>query len=217
MAPCCIRIDGDGVAATSLEWARPYAEGHPNARFMFQPGGEHYKLIAHMASQFRGAHLVDIGTGLGHSALALAHRAEELGNRVTTYDVADHLGGGGGRSARDHPAVRFELRDAALDMASIAGTAQLVVLDVDSADTQRDLIAKLTAHGFRGVLVVDDIRLNKDMEAAWAAVAAPRKIDATEMGHWSGTGVAAFDTTVADVEMVRTVPMCARSVTGKML
>ena len=211
-----MKIDGDGVGSTSLEWARPFADAHQDVKFLMQPSGEHYKLLAHMAAQLRNAHLVDIGTGLGHSALALAYRAEERGNRVTTYDIVDHMAGQE-RCARHHPAVRFELRDAADDIADIAKTAHIVVLDVDGIAAQRNLATSLIALGFRGLLVVDDIKLTKEMEAMWGALPAQRKIDATELGHWSGTGIAALDTSFADVELVRTVPTCGWSSAGKML
>lgn len=222
-----IRVSAEDVHAASLAWAEPYVDWHPNARFFSAPSGEHYKLLATIAAQLSGARIVDIGTYLGHSAMALASRAQELGNTVDTYDVQDCLfvddaaNASNGkrrpeRCARDHPAVRQLIRNASDDIADIAASARIVLLDVTPHDgvQERAMIADLVKHGFRGVLILDDVKLNKDMEALWAWVPAPKKIDATDLGHWSGTGIAVFDPAWIDVELVRTVPVSATAPGG---
>src|SRR5262245_10780267 len=50
------------------------------------PGQEHYRLLAYLSTQFERATFCDIGTGGGHSALALSFSPA---NRVVSFDVAN--------------------------------------------------------------------------------------------------------------------------------
>ena len=45
---------------------------------------------------------------------------------------------------------------------------------------------------FKGVLVLDDIHLNKPMQSFWRSITEPKE-DLTKIGHYSGTGVVYFD------------------------
>ena len=212
-----ISLSSASVRAASVAWAAQYAGWHEN-RVYLQKNNEHYKLLACVASQFKGAHLVDIGTYLGYSALALATGASELGNRVTSYDVADCLPPAPVACVRDVPAVELRVRDASSDLAEISRSAQLIVLDVTPHDgvQERAMISSLIKDGYKGLLVLDDIRLNPDMEALWAWVPL-KKLDATALGHWSGTGIVVFDPATADVTIEPDVPVCGRAADGKML
>ena len=208
-APRVLTVDPAALAAVSLDWAAPLVSWSANARYFAQPSGEHYRLLASLASQLRGARICDVGTYLGFSALALAHGAAEAGNEVTTWDVADCLAPPPARTVREVPhLVRRVLRDAAEDLDEIA-RADLVLIDVDPHDgvQERAMVEGLAARGFRGVLVLDDVRLNDAMKAMWDWVPAARKLDLTEQGgHWSGTGVAVFDPSWLDVRVVAAPP-----------
>ena len=184
--------------------AMPYAAWHENAKFFAASSGEHYKLLATIASKFRGGRFVDIGTYLGHSALALAHRAEELGNKVVSYDIADCFDNAAARASpsdiKKHPAIELRVRDAISDVAEIAATADVVLLDVTPHDgkQERVIVSELVRLGFKGLLLLDDIHLNPEMTALWQWLPCERKLDLTDIGHWSGTGLCVFDPAVVD-------------------
>lgn len=225
-----LRVSPEAVASTSLEWAVAYAEWHPHVKYLLQPGGEHYKLLACLAEQLEGATICDVGTFIGNSALALAAGAERRDNAVVSYDVRDCVQqelrdrqqrAMAPKTVLDHPRVRRELVDLTAPGAEAAlqavAAARLVVVDTDSPAQQRDLIFALAARGFRGVLVLDDIHLNDDMKAVWQAVPAAKKLDLTDVGHWSGTGVAVFDPSWLDVELELPVPQSAFGAGGRLL
>lgn len=174
--------------------AMPFADWHENSKYLASASGEHYKLLAAIAGRFVRGRFYDVGTYLGHSALALAHRSGELGNRVISYDIADCFPAEHSR-IKSHPGIELRVKDALEDVAEIAANADLVLLDVTPHDgkQERVFIAELVRLGFRGLLVLDDIHLNPEMTALWQWIPAPRKVDLTEVGHWSGTGVVAFD------------------------
>jgi predicted O-methyltransferase YrrM len=197
-----IHITAADVQAVSMAWAEPYASWHQNSKYLQRDQGEHYKLLSHIATQFKNSVLVDMGTNLGYSALALATRAAELNNSVRSYDIMnnmpkDHL------CVRDVPGVTLLLRDAALDVPEIARTAQVVLLDVDPHDgkQERVIIAELIKHGFRGLMIMDDINLSKDMLDLWNWVTL-EKLEVTQYGHASGTGIVFFDKKTINAEII---------------
>lgn len=223
-----VRIDPAEVRRVSMAWTARYASWHDHCRYLGMDN-EHYKLLSYVAQQFRKALFVDVGTYLGHSALALAADAPRLGNRVITYDLADHVAEHLARhpppvqlhpppvqhpgaqqqqphkpeTVRDAPGVDVRLRDCLPDLPTLATQAKVIMLDVTPHDGQfeRTVITALTKHGFRGLLFLDDIRLNPAMELMWSWVP-HKKLDLTSCGHWSGTGVVVFDPAALDVQLV---------------
>lgn len=195
-----VGISADAVRSVDVaRGALPYASWHENAKYLSAASGEHYKLLATVAAAYRGGRFYDVGTYLGHSALALAHGWEELGNRVISYDIADCFASPEAltaeRSIKAHAGIELRVRDALEDVEEIARSADVVLLDVTPHDgkQERVFVDALVRHGFKGLLLLDDIHLNEDMTALWQWIPAARKVDLTEVGHWSGTGVAAFD------------------------
>jgi predicted O-methyltransferase YrrM len=201
-----IELSASDVRDTDVATAAlPFARWHENSKFLAVQSGEHYKLLAAIASKFVRGRFYDVGTYLGHSALALAHRSGELGNRVVTYDIEDCFAKPEASAIKSHPGIELRIKDALLDVAEIAANADVVLLDVTPHDgkQERVFIAELVRLGFKGVLLLDDIHLNPEMTALWQWVPAPRKVDLTDVGHWSGTGVAAFDPEgTLDLELV---------------
>jgi hypothetical protein len=54
------------------------------------------------------------------------------------------------------------------------------------------MINKLIEIDFKGILLLDDIHLNAEMQALWDWIPIVKKIDLTKFGHNSGTGVVMF-------------------------
>jgi predicted O-methyltransferase YrrM len=196
-----IRISASEVRETDVATAAlPYASWHENAKYLASPSGEHYKLLAAIAAKFVRGRFYDVGTYLGHSALALATRSGELGNQVVSFDIQDCFdarnGAPPGASAiKSHGGIELRHKDAIEDVAEIAANADFVLLDVTPHDGkfERVFITELIRLDYKGLMLLDDIHLNPEMTALWQWVPAERKIDLTDLGHWSGTGLVAFD------------------------
>ena len=191
-----IQLSASDVRSTDVATAAiPYARWHENSKYLASPAGEHYKLLAAIASKFVRGRFYDVGTYLGHSALALAHRYDELGNRVITFDIQDCFKTAEASAIKSHGGIELRVKDAIEDVAEIVSNADVVLLDVTPHDGQfeRVFITELIRRGFKGLLILDDIHLNAEMTALWQWVPAARKIDLTDLGHWSGTGLVAFD------------------------
>lgn len=223
-----VQLSAQRVAATPTDWMLPYASWHAHSQYLGRDN-EAFKLLAHLATCFQGARFSTVGPGIGFSALALAHEAGERGNVATAFDTTDRVpsADSGIRTPRDHPAVRLRVVE---DLASPAAAAeaargaQLIVLDLEKHEgvQERAFVAALAAAGYKGLLVVDDIRLSPGMQAFWAELGVmlpgARLLDVSEMGHWSGTGIVAFDPSVLDVQVLPREPYSARDrLTGKLL
>lgn len=179
--------------ADPVKWA-PAAE-----YFDKKAGEEFYRLIAYIASQHpAGSKFVDIGTYYGLSATALASNPD---CSVVTYDVYDHITEDDDVSTvKTIPNVEFRLKDCIDDMQEIC-SAKVVIIDVDPHDgTQEiEMMEKLREHNFSGLVILDDINLNANMKKFWSAIP-EKKYEATQYGHWSGTGLVCFGDT--DVELL---------------
>jgi hypothetical protein len=188
-----IALDKARIDSCELASLETFATGSSNSSFFDQPAGkEHYRLLAYLSTLpyvAESGHIVDIGTYFGLSALACSYNID---NRVTTYDIYDwYEDKVNPVTARPNVAVR--IKDCVNDMAEIS-RCKLVVLDIDPHNGKEEtrIMASLAKHNFRGILVLDDIHLNAQMQAFWDAIAMP-KIDVTSVGHWSGTGLVVYD------------------------
>jgi hypothetical protein len=151
------------------------------------PGEEHYRLLALLGTWFEGRRLYDIGTGGGHSAVALSWNKA---NRVISYDVANSRVTVNESSLAS---VEFRIGDCTKD--AQLPTAALVFLDASPHDGlfERELYDRLVAGGFQGLLVLDDMNSPQfpGMRQFWLAIDKP-KIELTPYGHHSGTGLVNF-------------------------
>lgn len=189
--PISIQLDPDLVNAVDLQAVAPRTTWHANAKyFQAAAGVEAYRLLAYLASKMPdGARVADVGTYLGYSALALSTAPHV---HVESYDVADFVDGSA-PSAKGVPNITLHIRDCFDDMATIQ-RCPLISLDFDT-ETDTKLYARFVEHlaaaGYQGIVVCDDVCLNDAMRSFWKRVAQP-KIDATLVGHWSGSGIIVF-------------------------
>jgi predicted O-methyltransferase YrrM len=189
----------ENVHNVSLEKMHQYTYWHRfHEYFTSLAGREHYKVLAHLASQCNdGDTVYDIGTYVGMSAIALATN-EKI--NVVTYDIFNHF---------DNPTIKtqvhsikninFVLGDCMGDLEELS-KATLIVLDIEPHDglEEMKIIDALRDAGFKGICVCDDIFVNDGMKQFWNNVTL-KKVDITQYGHWSGTGVIVFDENFADV------------------
>jgi hypothetical protein len=194
-----IRID-PAVHSVDLTPMLRYTAWHANTQYFLRPPGqEHYRLLAHIATQFEdGSCFADLGTLLGFSALALALNPA---HRVLTYDIADWIPNGDIPTAKDVPNIERRLQNclAVQALADIAA-CPFIVLDVDPHNGMQEtaIIQVLMSSQYQGVVLADDIHLNENMRAFWQWVP-QKKIDVTRYGHGSGTGIIIFDPASCDV------------------
>lgn len=182
----------------NLQYLAHHTTWHDNSIFFtLPPGREHYPLLAHLSAQCpKDSYVIDIGTYLGFSALALAHNPDI---KVVSYDiVSDHQA-----NLPKLPNIQYKVADCTtpheMDLIS---QAPLVLLDVDPHDgiQERDIFTQLEVAGFRGILVLDDIHVNSAMKGFWDWIPNHyKKYDITHFGHFSGTGLVVFDDNTYDV------------------
>lgn len=151
------------------------------------PGEEHYRLLAYLSTWFDGRVVFDVGTGGGHSALALSWNR---GNRVISLDLGNF------RATLNEgslPNVEFRIGECT-EQPELLESA-LVFLDTSPHDgaNEKKLFDHLVAGGFRGLLVMDDVNSHQfpGVRALWNRIEVP-KIELTAFGHHSGTGLINF-------------------------
>ena len=179
-----------------LQWNPTYQK-----YFLQDAGQEPYKLIA-LLSQKVGGVAIDMGTLYGSSALALSYSES---TRVITLDTKKQI-----PDTQDFvtPIKRQNVRMIVASCQSIlpfAATADLIILDIDNqlSKEMTKVIDELRFYHFKGILVLNDIHLNEAMEQVWSSVPSNlKKIDATSLGHHSGTGLIVYDPTYIDVAIV---------------
>jgi len=181
-----LHFDREAIKAVDLSALADKVAWHPNSQYFdLPPGTEHYKLLAHVAAQVQDGLILDIGTYLGFSALALATNPT---NRVVSFDLVDC------KLPSVPPNVELVVGDittGAWD--DLIARASLVMLDVDPHDGVQEtaIVAHLRKAGFRGHLLCDDIHLNAGMRAFWASLPEPKQ-DLSGVGHITGTGYASY-------------------------
>lgn len=153
--------------------------------FNADPGKEHYKLLAWLASQFDNVKLAEVGTLDGCGALALAFNPK---NKVTTYDVRFY------DDCTGFPKnVTRKLVGGNYDFMVDVVKCPVIFYDTNhDGILEREFITELKKRNYKGVVIFDDIYLNEPMKQFWKELDV-RKEDWTDIGHHSGSGVAFFE------------------------
>jgi predicted O-methyltransferase YrrM len=181
-----------------LQWNPTYQQ-----YFLQDAGKEPYKLIAFLSKTIGGM-VVDMGTLYGSSALALSYNEQ---TQVMTLDTKRQI-----PDAQDlvTPVKRPNVRMIVASCQTVlphAAKANLVLLDIDAHLTTeiKKVIHELAYYNFKGILVLDNIHLNDDMKSLWVDVGKELKncktIDATMLGHHTGTGIIVYDPKHIDINI----------------
>lgn len=181
-----ITLDKDTIDEIELTSLIKYTDWNKNTvYFNLEAGKEHYKLIAYL-SKFTENRIIDIGTYFGFSALA----ASFYNKQVTTYDVCDWIPDDESKlTAKNNDNITFKLMDCCNDMEEIV-KSDIVILDIDPHSGEQELVIMkaLKDVGFQGIVYLDDIHLNEQMNSFWDGIK-EKKIDVTSVGHFSGSGI----------------------------
>jgi predicted O-methyltransferase YrrM len=157
--------------------------------FLDMPGNQHYRLLAHLSSKLKpGSKILEIGTrwGVGSAALAsnkdvhvITCDIDECDPRVPKMDNIEYVKEDG-----------YVMLDNCHEYA-------MIFIDVDPHDgiQEKKMILKLLDKRYKGVVILDDIRLNPEMFTFWTRIPLEdhQKVDLTTIGHYSGTGMLLFD------------------------
>jgi len=165
-----------------------YQEGWCKPNFMSwdkEAGTTEYKLYSYLAQQVGGIYILDIGTLFGGSALALSTSQQN----VVSYDLM---------SIETHQPGALEKDNIELIVGNFMEERwhwdyrqiELIVIDVDPHDGLQEppMVEFIVNQGFEGLILLDDIHLSPEMEQMWNNFEY-EKHDATEIGHFSGTGI----------------------------
>ena len=149
--------------------------------FFLNSGVEHYRLLAHISTYYENETILDIGTFKGGSALALSFNNN---NKVISIDIEDHLESNINRSN-----IEFKILNI-LDYPKLIQQSKLIMLDTAHDGLfEKEFYTYLIKSNWNGIMIADDIHLNKPMKRWWKLIDNKYKYDITRFGHWSGTGL----------------------------
>ncbi len=166
------------------------------ATWVRQWPGEHYRFLGALTATLRPSTVVEVGTYKGHGSLAL--RLGHRETRIVTYDlVAWHEIAGTALRVEDFTGGGIEQRLGDLADTSYLDTqldtlksAELIFVDGPKDGQWERRFCELVLPKLRDrrrLVVFDDIRL-LEMVQLWEDLDLPH-VDATSLGHWSGTGL----------------------------
>jgi hypothetical protein len=176
----------------SIDTAKDYSEYIPaqyRQYYHLPSGHEHYGLLIHLTSYYNDELLIDVGTNHGASALALANNPT---NTVYSIDIVDLKTG-----EPTLPNCEFVLGNILENQPMFDNLmkSRFIMLDTyHEYDFESAFYKKVSESNWKGIMLCDDIHLNGHMERFWSEVTHP-KIDITEYGHGSGTGIILMDDT----------------------
>lgn len=190
-----------------LDWLHPRvlraSEKHPPLKREMDRGfdirifpGEHYRLLASFVSILKPSVVIEIGTHLGISALAMKKELP-VGSKIHTFDICpwsnfpDTV-----LTQSDFDEQLIQNTENLLDplvfekYKTIFEEADLIFLDAAKDGKMEKIFLKYFSQcNFKKkpILVIDDIRL-WNMLHIWNDISLP-KLDITSFGHYTGTGI----------------------------
>lgn len=157
--------------------------------FNLEAGKEHYKLLAYLSQTLKCRKLVDIGTYLGYSAVALSFNDQK---HVYSYDIFNWIPDEG-TTAEAKSNVTLFVGDYMSDFKDIVKDTDLIMIDIDhTGATEAEIMTILRNLNYKGLVLLDDINLNDEMRKFWNDIP-ETKMDISSVGHWSGTGLVIMD------------------------
>jgi hypothetical protein len=166
----------------------------PHIEFFSQPGKEHYRLLSYLSTQFNHSNIIDIGSHLGHSSLALSFNKT---NTIYSFDILDKVR----ENIKTVKNINFLLEDlfdkeTFMKWKDIILSCPFIFLDVDphNGTMETDIMVFFKEIGYNGFIICDDIWYFKEMrDEFWYKIEDKYKYDLTAIGHWSGTGIVTFN------------------------
>jgi len=162
-----------------------------SSEFFDAPGKQHYRLLASIASKLNGAVIIDIGSHMGSSALALASNPANI---VHSFDIIPKI------QPHSVPNLHFHIADlwdttVREQWKEFILQSKVILLDIDphAGEYEYEFYQWLKWSNYEGIMICDDIWYFKEMrDKFWYKIPSDEKIDISWIGHWSGTGVVSF-------------------------
>lgn len=159
----------------------------PELSYMQERAGlNHYRLLRWISNVYPAALIYELGTYMGFSALCLA---DGINCKVITYDMA--FGAVKWKTRPSNIEVRLADTEEYFDK-SISNATIIFVDTWHNGIMERAVYDYLISVRWKGILIYDDIYYNDAMKEFWASIDHPGKIDATDIGHLTGTGIIEF-------------------------
>jgi len=149
-------------------------------------GQSEYRLYAYLSTFFNESCILDVGTRVGGSALALSHNPT---NKVISYDLVEQ---GASQIQKDN--IEWKIQDFREDDSLDWDKVSMIMIDVDPHDgvQEVEMMEFLEDKNWKGIILLDDIGPAwPEVEDMWNSISEP-KLDVTEVGHMSGTGLVNF-------------------------
>ena len=154
--------------------------------FLSLYGKEHYMLLAYFSTYYNNSIIIDIGSLKGCSALALSYNKT---NKIKSFNIANHL------DLSDIPDNIEFIVDNILneEYKELILSSKLILVDTFHDGTfEQQFHDYLNEINWKGVLLLDDIKLNQEMINYWNNIK-ENKTDITQYGHDTGTGIVYFE------------------------
>jgi len=191
-----LKLDNTILDQFDLTNVQPYLSSKLKVKdgydFYAKSGKEHYRFLGYLSSLFNEITILDVGTHLGGSALALATNRN---NKIISVDIVDKR-----ETKIDLPNIEFyigDITDPELGH-DIINSANIIVYDAAHDGISETTFHKLLLElGWNGIVVWDDITLNwtgkprQCMIDFWNSIE-NTKYDITEYAHWTGTGIVQY-------------------------
>lgn len=174
--------------------------------FNKKSGEAHYRLLAYLSLLFKKCVISDIGTNKGLSALCLGFNSSNI---VLSFDQKERIFFLElAMPFQKEPGMRIGYYD---NINFIIGNffhffdyikySSLILLDIDhSGITELKLLEDLIDNSYKGLLLIDDIHHNKEMQDFWSSINLT-KYDITKYGNQSGTGLVDFSNTLELIQL----------------
>ena len=163
--------------------------------FNQEPGKQHYRLLSQLASHYTGRNIIDIGTHKGSSAFALSIQGQ---NKIISFDIVNNVSVEMQQLLQSRNVVLSldnlmlkETRESPLWKPILLNSA-FIFLDIDphEGSMEYDFYLFLRDNNYQGFVICDDIWYFKGMrDNFWYKIPLHDKLDVTDSGHWSGTGI----------------------------
>jgi predicted O-methyltransferase YrrM len=175
-------------------------------------GNEHYKLLCCLSTQITNSNIFDIGAHNGNSAVSIGYSSIYNNNKIYSFDIKNLIDPACKQFFTDH-SVYYYLEDI-FDVnirekySNLLLESSIIVIDIDPHNgiLEYQMYEWLKDNNYNGLILYDDIFLEKgriangyektthNMIDFWNKIPDKYKLNLTNVGHWSGTGLVCFNT-----------------------
>ena len=175
-------------------------------------GYEHYKLFMGISKQLSNIKILEIGTHHGNSAICFSFgNYYNNNNKIDTYDITNMI--------QENPKENFKNMNISYFLQNILNenycdnnkdyllSFDIIFIDIDPHEglLEYDMYLWLKKNNYQGIIIYDDIKLGLNHEANstratqhsmidfWNKIDKEFKIDISNVGHISGTGLINFN------------------------